>query len=262
VTGHVYDHDGNPLAATVKVVASFDDAHDDDLDDDLDVVDDDRQADYDDSECDNTRDADDLPFGDPDFEFRRADEFGRYLRLLEEGAYTLEFSLDGYPTVTRENVVDVSADDCLEELDVYLQPPPSTDAGEDQTVECSSFDGATVTLDGSGSTDPDSTPGTNDDIVTFEWFEDYGTSGETMLGAGETLMVLLSLGSHTITLRVTDQFGETDTDDVIIEIVDATPPTIDVELTPKRSGRRTTGWSISWRRSSWGTPATRARSSF
>jgi len=42
---------------------------------------------------------------------------------------------------------------------------PVANAGIDQTVEANTLGGASVTLDGSGSTDSDSTPGTNDDII-------------------------------------------------------------------------------------------------
>jgi hypothetical protein len=110
--------------------------------------------------------------------------------------------------------------------------PPSADAGTDATAECSSASGAAVTLAGSGSSDPNSTPGTNDDIVLFEWFDDFGMTSQTLLGTGETLVVTLPLGSHTITLQVTDSFGETDTDEVILIIEDTTPPLITVGVTP------------------------------
>ena len=110
--------------------------------------------------------------------------------------------------------------------------PPEADAGADQTVECTSSAGADVTLDGSSSSDPDSTPGTNDDIVQFEWFENFGQASETLLGEGEVLGVALSLGSHAITLRVTDSFGEIDTDEVVADIVDTTAPTISASLDP------------------------------
>jgi hypothetical protein len=98
---------------------------------------------------------------------------------------------------------------------------PTANTGEDQTVEATSFNGAPVTLDGSGSTDPDSTAGTNDDIVSFEWYE-----GSTFLGSGETKDHTFSLGEHTVTLIVTDSQGETDDDDVVITIVDTTGPTV------------------------------------
>jgi hypothetical protein len=106
--------------------------------------------------------------------------------------------------------------------------PPVADAGADQTVECASA----VTLDGSASTDPDSTEGTNDDITSFEWFLDFGTPDETLLGEGQTLDATLALGTHVLTLRVTDSEGETDTDEVTIEVADTTPPEVSVSTDP------------------------------
>jgi len=104
---------------------------------------------------------------------------------------------------------------------VSLNQPPVADAGDDQIVEQESYAGTEVTLDGSGSTDPDSTPGTNDDIVSFDWYQ-----GDTLLGSGETIDYTFPLGSHTVTLLVTDSFGETDEDEAIIVVQDTTPPVI------------------------------------
>jgi hypothetical protein len=110
-------------------------------------------------------------------------------------------------------------DVCIEEIPQNRMP--IADAGSDQTVEQESYVGTEVTLDGSGSTDPDSTPGTNDDIVSFNWYE-----GTTLLGTGETLDHTFQLGTHAVTLRVTDSDGETDDDEVIVVVEDTTPPTI------------------------------------
>lgn len=109
---------------------------------------------------------------------------------------------------------------------------PVADAGEDIVIECVPVDGTQVTLDGSGSTDPDSTPDTNDDIVLFEWFEDFGLPTETALGEGETLEVTFDVGVHTVTLRVTDSEGETSTDEVIVDVQDNTPPLVDLMVDP------------------------------
>ena len=79
---------------------------------------------------------------------------------------------------------------------------PVTDAGDDQTIAAGPNCMATVALDSSGSTDPDSTTGTNDDIVSFDWYE-----GESFLGSGETLNHAFPLGEHTVTLVVTDSAG-------------------------------------------------------
>lgn len=90
--------------------------------------------------------------------------------------------------------------------------PPVADAGATTSnVTCLSTS-CEITLDGSQSSDPDSTAGTNDDIVTFEWFEN-----NSLIASGETVQVTLPLGMHDITLRVTDSAGVTD--EVTITVV-------------------------------------------
>jgi hypothetical protein len=111
--------------------------------------------------------------------------------------------------------------------------PPTAEAGVDSNTECVSPAGATVTLDGSASTDPDSTPGTNDDIILFEWFEGFATSSEYSLGTGESLEVVLAPGAHEITLRVTDHSGAWDTDRTVQSVVDSTPPQLSLNVTPE-----------------------------
>ncbi len=72
-----------------------------------------------------------------------------------------------------------------------------------------------------------------DDIVSFEWFEDFGRPSETFIGMGEILDVTLPLGMHTITLRVMDRAGAADTDEVIKTIADTTPPDALVSVAPQ-----------------------------
>jgi hypothetical protein len=93
-------------------------------------------------------------------------------------------------------------------------------------VECSAPSGGSVTLNASLSTDPDSTPETNDDIVSFLWVLDPGQPTEQILGAGRVLDVTLSLGEHAIGLRVTDSKGATDGAETVIDVQDATPPVL------------------------------------
>jgi hypothetical protein len=109
---------------------------------------------------------------------------------------------------------------------------PLADAGPDLDVECSGPSGASVTLDGSHSSDPNSTPGSNDDIVAFEWYESYGEPGQTRLGDGESVALTLGLGTHRITLRVVDSYGATDTDDAVIRVADTTAPGVGGSLAP------------------------------
>jgi hypothetical protein len=145
------------------------------------------------------------------------------LRLYEDDpSMVVATATDG----TRQETIDITL------TVIYPNEPPVADAGGDVSEECDSNGGTMITLDGSGSSDPDSTPGTNDDIVAFEWFEDFGTADETMIAEGETANVIFEVGVHDVTLRVTDSEGETDTDDVVVEIVDTVPPMVDLTLSP------------------------------
>jgi len=90
--------------------------------------------------------------------------------------------------------------------------PPTADAGPDQTVAWSGNQDTAVTLDGTGSTDPD------DDALTYQWV------GSQVSASVPTPTINLPLGTHTITLTVTDPLGEEATDTVVISIVDLSPP--------------------------------------
>lgn len=89
--------------------------------------------------------------------------------------------------------------------------PPVADAGPNQTVECPSM----VVLDGSKSSDPDQDP------LTFDW-----TEGGVVLGHGANVSTQLPLGSHTITLTVTDSGGLNSQSTVTINVVDTVAPTV------------------------------------
>ena len=98
--------------------------------------------------------------------------------------------------------------------------PPTADAGDDQTLESVSPEGTAVTLDGSGSFDPD------EDDLTYSW-----TLGDEEIATGESPEVVLLYGAHALTLTVSDG-SETDTDEVVVTIVDTTPPVIEVAADP------------------------------
>jgi K319-like protein/WD40 repeat protein len=99
---------------------------------------------------------------------------------------------------------------------------PTANAGADQIVDCMDNAGGTrVRLDGSGSSDPDGT------VVGWEWRE-----GTVLLGSGQSLDTTLGQGSHTITLTVTDDDGLTHSDDLVVDVVDNTPPVVTAALVP------------------------------
>jgi hypothetical protein len=96
--------------------------------------------------------------------------------------------------------------------------------------ECTSPRGTSVLLDASSSEDPDSTPGTNDDIVSFVWYEDYETESQKVLGFDERLSANLLLGTHRVTLVATDGLGAVSQSTSSIEVSDSTPPSLFVAL--------------------------------
>ncbi len=107
----------------------------------------------------------------------------------------------------------------LNAIQVVANRPPIAEAGPDQVLECTGNLQAAATLDGSASTDTDSTPGTDDDITSFDWSE-----GGVSLATGVTATVPLRLGAHDVTLTVTDKAGATGTDDTLITVRDTIPP--------------------------------------
>lgn len=93
--------------------------------------------------------------------------------------------------------------------------PPTADAGPDQTVNTSQ-----VSFDGTGSQDPDGF------IDTYKWTFDDGTSpGHGAL----TDHTYAEDGNYTVTLNVTDNNGDYDTD-ICNVTVDTTPPTTNISL--------------------------------
>ena len=104
------------------------------------------------------------------------------------------------------------------EIQELYNVPPVANAGSDTVYELTAPNGAIVTLDGSESTDADSSPGTNDDIVSFQWYE-----GDAFLGSGEVISTMLPLGNHNVKLVVTDSKGATSEDYVLITVQDTTP---------------------------------------
>ncbi|MCA9881473.1 MAG: DUF1593 domain-containing protein, partial [Anaerolineae bacterium] len=93
---------------------------------------------------------------------------------------------------------------------------PSADAGSGQTVEDTDDNGLeTITLDGTGSADPDGT------LILYEWAENG-----TVIATGEQPTLDLIVGTHTIILTVTDDRGDTASDTVIITVIPANQPPV------------------------------------
>ncbi len=117
------------------------------------------------------------------------------------GSHTVDLLVtdDEGLTASDSMVVNVIADPGL---------PPVADAGADANLVDLDEDGfEPLTLDGSGSSDPEGP------IASWDWSE-----GGAPLGSGETLAVSLAVGTHDIDLLVTDADGNTAVDAVRVVV--------------------------------------------
>ena len=85
---------------------------------------------------------------------------------------------------------------------------PSPDAGGDQQVKTEDDGTATVTLDGSGTTDP------QDRIELWSWVDDTGRE----IGTNDKIRVKLREGSHRFELRIRDKDGRWSSDSIDIRV--------------------------------------------
>lgn len=105
--------------------------------------------------------------------------------------------IDGFRVVYQTDQED-NLDIGIYEFQVDTQDndPPTADAGPDQVVACSGAAGASVTLDGSGSSDPDG------DSLIYGWSGPFAEGGGQIGGIAP--IVSLPMGVHTVDLVVND----------------------------------------------------------
>jgi K319L-like, PKD domain/Secretion system C-terminal sorting domain/FIMAH domain/WD40-like Beta Propeller Repeat len=124
-------------------------------------------------------------------------------------------SKDGRVVAFRSDASDLVSNDTNGTWDLFVNKvdqSPVSNAGADQTIiTATGF--AQITLNGSGSSDPDNDP------LTYTWREN-GTIIAGPIGSA-TSQVNLGAGSHTIELTVDDGRGGTDTDVVTITVKSA-----------------------------------------
>jgi len=100
--------------------------------------------------------------------------------------------------------------------------PPVANAGASQTLGCTGQNGTVVTLNGSGSSDPDG------DALTYVWKDAAGN----VVGTSAVAQRTLSSGTYTFTLTVTDTGGLSSSAATQITIQDTTAPVLSVSLSP------------------------------
>jgi hypothetical protein len=114
-------------------------------------------------------------------------------------------------------------------------PPVACIVGDERVVEAGVGCEAQVVLDGSCSSDADSTEGTNDDINDFDWYDVIDVcdpNSDIYIGSGEVIECNLGLGEHLIILEVTDKAGAFDSNEVVITVEDVTPPEFSLVVEP------------------------------
>jgi PKD repeat protein len=129
---------------------------------------------------------------------------------------------------------------------------PTADAGADRSVALTAAT-ASVTLDGTGSADPEH------DALTYTWTGDF--AGGTATGATPTVQ-FSTVGAHAVTLTVSDG-AHTATDQATVTVTDGTPPVVAYALTPAQPNGAN-GWStadvaLAWTVSEPETPGSLAR---
>jgi pimeloyl-ACP methyl ester carboxylesterase len=147
--------------------------------------------------------------------------------LPEQGDYSIKVTPEPWadPSATysleiEQNgiITEIKKDEPISSLNgtpevVSINAMPIANAGPDQVVMENESGITTVTLDGSESYDAGSTDGTNDDIVSFEWYIE-----NNKIGDGETIAVDLEIGEYQIKLFVTDQDGLIDEDSLFVTV--------------------------------------------
>ncbi|HET8522177.1 MAG TPA: PA14 domain-containing protein, partial [Thermomicrobiales bacterium] len=108
-------------------------------------------------------------------------------------------------------------------LDWRLDQPPVAQAGTDQVITDDGDGIAAVDLDGRGSYDPDGT------LASYVW----SLNGAT-IATGAAATAILPVGTHSVTLTVTDNRGQTASDGTTITI-NAPAPTCDAIGIPKNA---------------------------
>ena len=124
---------------------------------------------------------------------------------------------------------------------IGLCTQPIANAGPDQTVSAGAGCVAEVTLNGSDSNDADG------DELTYAW-----SVGSEEIASGVNPIIELPLGEQTIELIVNDGFEDSEPDEVVITVVDDTPPEFSLFVEPNilwppnhRMVRSEVNWEVS-----------------
>jgi beta-glucanase (GH16 family) len=128
--------------------------------------------------------------------------------LSQQAVFTTSLSTGIY--IIELTVTDDDGDQAVDQFELTVVDPdnsaPVADAGSGIFGIDADMDGEKlIVLDASGSTDDDGT------IVSYAWFVD-----NTLVGTEMEINQVFSLGQHLVTLKVTDDDGVNDTDEITV----------------------------------------------
>jgi len=138
-----------------------------------------------------------------------------------EVGYSVPMNLPLGDHFIKVTVTDISnrTTTVVHKVTVADNRPPVANAGADQTLVCSSVSATDVTLNGTGSSDPDGDP------LSFNWMGNFGAT------SGETPTVSLPLGTSEIALIVDDGLAsgmDMLTVQVDVDLIGLLPPLADL----------------------------------
>ncbi len=147
----------------------------------------------------DTVDPDVVHIKGPTYEYYQIEE-------PEEGTWWVVLTGVEVPSGGEEAIVSVA--------EVPVNQAPIADAGENQAIQGTSFDGAIATLNGNASSDPE------EDFLTYSWAD----ATMAPVGSESVVEVPAGFGPQVFTLTVEDERGLVDTDPVTITVIDTIPP--------------------------------------
>ena len=135
--------------------------------------------------------------------------------------------VDDDGTVIVDMTIRMTVGGQTDALSQMVNQPPKANAGPDQTIECTSPEGAAVTLNAGGSTDADG------NIAFYVWRQGSESGPHAALPSSSPVATVQNgLGQGTYHLRVVDGRLAAGTDTVNVTIADTTAPTIDCHAPP------------------------------
>jgi hypothetical protein len=146
--------------------------------------------------------------------YKRHPQTGVWSLVAENGAWPHAQCSYNQAVITRKVAYTYDT------LAVANKPPVAIASVASAVIECANY-GGSAALNGSASYDEDGA------IVSYQWIK-----AGVVVATGANAQVTLPLGSHSLTLVVTDNEGAKDSADVSVRIEDTTPPSVSLAVSP------------------------------